>query len=476
MTDPRDDLDAWLKAQIQPLPPPPGTFELIRKRARRRKLTRAAVAAAGAAAVITIIAAVPTLIIPRLQLGPRPAQTGAQAGHTQAASPASGSATPSTATPQPPAARPPVPANFAATSVTFIGTLTGWVLGQAGVPGHCPIVAQDCTSIARTDDGGATWYGVRAPVTGAPDGPSGVSQIRFLNRDNGWAFGPELFATHDGGRTWTRISTGGLRVTALEARGDRAFAVWARCTGTGPAFAANCTGFAVYSAAAGRNQWAPIAGATAQASPGAAGASPAAGASAAASGPGGTGGSAALVLTGTRGYLLTPAGDLVSGPVSGQGTWHPLVTAPAGAGCAPGTAQPGGQPADEMIAATGSSGLVLACAGQATAGSQPKTIYVSADGGATWRQAGTAPAAGVATSVAGTPSGAIVLATSQGIEVSTDGGATWTAARGTRPAGGFSFVGMTTSSQGVAVPADPTQDAVWFTVDGGQAWRSSPIR
>jgi hypothetical protein len=42
MTDPRDDLDAWLEAQVQPLPPPPGTFELIRKRARRRKVTRAA--------------------------------------------------------------------------------------------------------------------------------------------------------------------------------------------------------------------------------------------------------------------------------------------------------------------------------------------------------------------------------------------------------------------------------------------------
>src|SRR5258708_5533833 len=117
---------------------------------------------------------------------------------------------------------PPVPANFAATSGTFLGTLTGWVLGQAGVPGHCPIVAQDCTSIARTDDGGATWYGVPAPVTGAPDGPAGVGQIRFLDRNDGWAFGPELFATHDGRPFLTKISTGGLRGTALEARGDRA--------------------------------------------------------------------------------------------------------------------------------------------------------------------------------------------------------------------------------------------------------------
>jgi hypothetical protein len=465
VTDPRDDLDAWLKAQVHPLPPPPGTFELIRKRARRRKLTRAVVTAAGAAAAIAIIAAVPTLLIPRLQLGPGPTQSGAAAGQTQDASPAHPSASPSTPAPAPAVAPPPVPANFAATSVTFIGTLTGWVLGQAGVPGHCPIVAQDCTSIARTDNGSATWYGVPAPVTGAPDGAAGVGQIRFLGRNDGWAFGPELFATHDGGHTWMKISTGGLRVTALEARGDRVFAVWARCTGTGSGFAAHCTSFAVYSAAAGGDQWTPVTGASAGIRSGAT----------AGTSPGGTAGSASLLLTGTRGYLLTPAGDLISGPVSGLGAWQPLVTAPAGAACTAGAAQPDGQPAGEMLAATGPSGLVLVCTGQASAGSQPKTVYTSADNGTTWQRAGTPPTAGTATSVAGTPS-AIILATSLGIEVSADGGATWAAARGTLPAGGFAFVGMTTPSQGVAVPADPSQHAVWFTMDGAQTWQASPIK
>ena len=60
-----------------------------------------------------------------------------------------------------------------------------------------------------------------------------------------------------------------------------------------------------------------------------------------------------------------------------------------------------------------------------------------------------------------------MLATTSGIEVSTDGGATWTAAQGTLPPGGFSYVGMTTPDQGVAVPADAAVHAVWFTVDGG---------
>src|SRR5205823_13587868 len=43
--------------------------------------------------------------------------------------------------------------------------------------------------------------------------------------------------SHNAGRTWTQIATGGLRVTALEARGQRVFAIWARCTGTGAGFA-----------------------------------------------------------------------------------------------------------------------------------------------------------------------------------------------------------------------------------------------
>jgi len=36
-------------------------------------------------------------------------------------------------------------------------------------------------------------------------------------------------------------------------------------------------------------------------------------------------------------------------------------------------------------------------------------------------------------------------------------------------------VGMTSPQQGVAVPADTAQHAVWFTFDGGQTWRASPI-
>ena len=42
--------------------------------------------------------------------------------------------------------------------------------------------------------------------------------------------------------------------------------------------------------------------------------------------------------------------------------------------------------------------------------------------------------------------------------------------------GGYSFVGMTTSDQGVAVPANVSLRAVWFTYDGGAHWLESPVR
>jgi BNR/Asp-box repeat protein len=465
MTDPRDDLDTWMNGQVQPLPPPPGTFELIRKRARRRKATRAVAAAAGAAAVIAVIATVPRLVITQLNVGPGPASSGAAAGNTSSARPSARhrpSATPSAvpSSSAPPPELPAAPGNFQATSVTFVGANTGFVLGQAGIPGQCgPPRKYICTSIAGTTDHGGTWHGVVAPVTGSPAGPTGVSQVRFYNTSDGWAFGPQLWATQDGGQHWTQIDTHGLRVTALEAAGQRVFAVWAKCSGTGPDFAADCTASSLYSASPGSNQWAAV---------------PGAGPSHSASG---TPSSSALVLNGNRGYLLTPDGTLLSGPTASAGGWQPAsgTAAPSPAPCEPGAAQAGGQPSGALLAATTTSGLVLVCTSPAAGAAQDKTVYTSSDNGQTWQKAGLAAAAGTATSVAGTATGTIVLATTAGLQVSTDGGVSWAAGRGPLPSGGFSYVGMTSATQGVAVPADVAQHAVWFTFDGGQSWHASPI-
>ena len=287
-----------------------------------------------------------------------------------------------------------------------------------------------------------------------------MSQIRFLTRSDGWAFGPQLWATHNGGQTWTQIPTGGLRVTALEARGQRVFAVWARCTGTGADFASRCTSFTVYSSPAGSDSLGT-------------------GARHASGDPGPAGGAASLLLTGTTAYLLSPAGSLFAGPLTGAGL-QPVQQATGARGRAARAAMRGGPPAARRPAVgrparrrPARRGLDLLCTGQSAGGQQGKTIYASSDGGQTWRRTGQAPAAGTAFFLSASPSGALVLATSLGIEVSTDGGASWSAASGAMPPGGFAYAGMTTGAQGVAVPAGPAQHGVWLTYDGGRTWQPS---
>jgi photosystem II stability/assembly factor-like uncharacterized protein len=476
VSEPRDELDSWLSVQVQPLLPPPGTFERVSRQARRRRTRRAVLAAAGAVAVVAVAAVViPEVAIPALETGRQANAAGVS--HSAAATPrhpsplASSPAPAPTPTAQPAGAPAPPPL-----SVTFVGVSTGWVMGQAMPAGQCDRpAAPACVALQRTDTGGAAWRTVNPPPTHGPAGATGVSQVRFLTTSDGWAFGPQLWATHDGGQTWTPIPTHGLRVTALETRGQRVFAVWARCTGTGPDFASHCTGFTVYSSPAGSDSWAP-ASATVTAGPGAAGSA------------------ASLLLTGTTAYLLAPAGNLLAGPLTGTGlqpvqqaaatprstaTPSSTATPPAGVAtppCPAGPALPDGQPSRALLAAGPSAGaLDVLCTGPSADGQQNKTVYASSDGGQTWRRAGQAPAGGTAFFLSGSPSGTLVLATSLGIEISTDGGASWSAAGGALPPGGFIYAGMTTDAQGVAVPADPTSHAVWFTYDGGSTWQRSPV-
>ncbi len=466
MADRRDDVDAWLSERIEPLPPPPGTFELIKRRARRRKYRRLVLTAASAAAVVAAAVTVPQVVnLPVLSPSPtssvaagqssaKPA-TPAGSGNGQSESSAAASIPPSKA-----AGLGPVPVNFRPTSVTFIGTRTGWTIGQAASPGHC--ATQYCTSVARTDDAGQAWSGGPAPLTGGPDGATGVSQIRFLNTDDGWAYGPGLFGTHDGGQTWTRVDTGGLRVTDLETVGGRVFALWASCTGSGPAYGSQCTSFTLYSAPAAGGGWAPVGAATTGLTDGTASEA------------------ATLVLTGGLGYLLGPDGTLYSGPVDGPAPWQRAGSLVSG--CTVGTARADGQPTGVLLGAVSARELVMACVSGSSGGNpgvstQQKLIFSSPNGGASWLQMAQAPEAGTAYGLAASPSGSVVLATGRGIDLLPAGDIAWQAATvtGGSPAEGFGYVGMTTDEQGVALPADLSFGTVWFTFDGGHTWVPSHL-
>jgi hypothetical protein len=478
VTEPRDQIDSWLDADVEPLAPPPGSFGRISKRARRRKITRALASAAGAVVLIAAAVALPRAAETLLHGGTGSTPSAAVAGPSpskRVASPAKtptvrGGGTPNsrTATPAPPdtSSLSPggsgisPPSNFQPTSVTFIGAQIGAVIGQAGHPGHC--FTQYCTSLAGTSDYGTSWYGVSAPLTGSPSGGTGVSQLRFLNLQDGWAFGPALYVTHTGGAHWKQERTSGLRVTSLETADGRAFALFASCTGNTAAYAANCGSFSLYSSPDSGSRWLPVPGPTSNLKlPGAVT---------------GQAATASLLLAGSTGYLLAPSGQIYSGPLTGA-AWTLAGQAPA----APGAPGPGGQPAGGLLAA-GSLHLYELKATTTTAGdSQDKTFYSSADGGRSWQQAGTPPAAGIATSLAAAQGNLVVLATTEGIEVSTDGGASWKVMQTGPPnarAGqrGFSYVGMTGPQQGVAVPADPMLHEVFITTDGGRSWQARPIQ
>jgi hypothetical protein len=479
VTEPRDEIDSWLGHEVEPLAPPPGTFERIHGRARRRKLNQALITAAGAVVVIAAAALTPTLASGLLHGGSSPQRTAALGSATPAshaarpAASATASLPPIAASPAPSAtggtglsdttSGTSAPASFRPTSITMVGAFVGAVIGQAGTPGQC--ASKYCTSLAGTSSYGASWYGVSAPPSGAPDGATGVGQLRFLNLNDGWAFGPQLYVTTDGGRSWSSpVPTHGLRVTDLEAAGNNVLVLLARCRGGGSAYASDCSSFELYTSVAGSTTWQPV---SLKFPPSVSAASRSGVIDA------GQASSATLVIAHSpasdTGYLLSPSGAIFSGPVSG-GTWTYVRQAP----CGPGAAASDGQPLGAQMSA-GAGQLLLDCTTGSTV-PQAKQLYASADGGATWKTVGQPPADGLATALAGTSQGQMALGTTAGIDYSADG-KTWQPATisGGSPAGGFSYVGMTTATDGVALPAEASLGEVFVTANGGQTWTAARI-
>lgn len=474
MSSPRDEIDDWLGGEVEPLSPPSDALDRIRRRARRRKVNQAMVAAAGCAVVLAAAVSVPQLVGGSQSGRPNPSSAGAPASASvqpsvshaasSSAGPAATNSTPirqqqQHSTLSATTSGAPAPAHFRPTSVTFVGTgsgsVVGAVIGQAGPP----CATKYCTSLAGTSDYGTSWYGVSAPYALGPKGSTGVSQLRFANLRDGWAFGPALYETSGGGWPWHRESTGGQRVIDIEAAADGpALGLFANCAGTGPAYAADCTSFSLNTSAAGTTTWTPVtvpAGTLAKT---------------------GTASSADLVVTGPTGYLLTPTGAVLTGSVSG-GTWRLAGQAP----CTPGTAQTSGLPSQALLV-TSPQELMLACTTGSTGGPSSSgplvltTVYTTANG-SSWQVAGSVKHPTAATSVASGTAGQLVLATTAGIYKSSNSGKTWRQANlgGAGPAGGFSYVGMTNARDGVAVPTDAALGEIYVTTDGGLHWQPRPI-
>jgi hypothetical protein len=142
------------------------------------------------------------------------------------------------------------PGGFSVLSMSFISDLKGYALGTV----KC--ASGRCVSVLRTGDGGATWAQLNAPTQQAgsvnvcPGRQPCVSEIRFATPLIGYAFGPSLFMTTDGGTHWRQLR--GLSVTSLEAAGG--------ATGTAIRVASpgqGCSGepYKVQSATVGTSTW-----------------------------------------------------------------------------------------------------------------------------------------------------------------------------------------------------------------------------
>jgi hypothetical protein len=330
-----------------------------------------------------------------------------------------------------------VPTGFEPNSVTFVSLELGWVLGSA------PCGSGTCLAVLRTIDAGRTWSAVQAPPTlfspaSSPD--QGVSQVRFADPRDGWAFGPQLWSTHDGGAHWSESSL--TNVWSLEASAGHAHAV---------ALGKTAGSFAIESSVTTSDTWVKTGSLQLGAGP-----VP----------------EPDLVLQGTTGWAIENDRTVVGGArlVSGRWVaWH--------APCATngGTA---------VVSASTVSSLVAVCeqgiwGPSGYMGPPAVRAYFSGNGGATFYGGGIVPGqASASGNVVASPAPGVAVtdmltSTRRDLVETFNSGATWRVVASVSGLAAFTYLGFTSSSQGVAIESSRTASALLMTFDGGRVW--SPV-
>jgi hypothetical protein len=275
-----------------------------------------------------------------------------------------------------------------------------------------------------------------------------VSEVRFANPLDGWMFGPALYDTHDGGKTWQSVSTGGA-VISLETAGGVVDALVSPCTP-----GAACTGRL-------RLEQAPVSGGTFQ-----------------------------TVVTGPVGSLGTAAHpDLSLQPPAGfallgEGTGGATVYATDDLGSAA-SWKPFPNPcasshyALSSFVAPDTSTLYSLCSGNPAMGSTSKVAVATSGGKSTG--VGSAPLPGDGGTFAATPNAVLVIATASGasfLYCSDDGGHSWSTVESYGDGGaGWNDLGFTTATQGLVIHGRPGETDVvgginlLMTHDAGSTWR-----
>jgi photosystem II stability/assembly factor-like uncharacterized protein len=309
-----------------------------------------------------------------------------------------------------------VPASFAPGSASFISPAWGVALGQA----RCAIGRVCRGRLAVTADSGAQWRWMNTPNTSIkePNAPPRASQVVFASRRTGWLYnqnGRQLWATHDGGAHWRRLSLPG-GITTLAASGGTAYAL---------------AGGNLFRSPAGTNAWKRAATVT--------------GSSLAVFGK------SAWVGTGSYLWVTTDRGT----------RWHKYRFHCAG----PSYFELAG------IAAASPSRVFFLCAGNGAAGSIGKELMRSVNGGRTERLAGHPPLGGDVPMLVAVPPHrpkTIMLAASYALYRTADGGRTWKAITSYNPTGVWTYLAYLSTKVGWA--ANGTQ--LLRTSNQGRTWHA----
>ncbi len=346
---------------------------------------------------------------------------------------------------------PSVPAGPSRTFVSEVAFATrrlGWAAGlhcgDPGANGRCAILG------SSTADGGKTWSAA-VPV-GQPEYSEDSSpriHIRFSGL-HGWVFGPGIYGTHDGGRTW-RLQD--QRPTlSLESAGSSVWAV------TGCIRSQPCAPHLIESSA-GSDRWndAPT--------------QPPASAS----------NDAVLERAGATTTFLAA----MNGSKTFSESTQLLVTRNSGADWTELAA-----PCQDLRQLRSLDGTLVwaLCASQPGAGSQPKAVYVSLDGGRAWelRAQTSYPDAVGSLSIGGYAMTFVVTSASTGligsqrggVSLSNDQGRNWSAPAADVVGGdaglGVRQLWFVDPSHGWALGGyGSSGPALWATSDGGHHWAPS---
>jgi hypothetical protein len=304
--------------------------------------------------------------------------------------------------------------------------------------------------LLKTLNAGRTWASVNAPPTSFSEGDSenmsSVDEIRFADPDDGWAYGPGLWDTHDGGVHWHRdylpsqaspgfindieASRGIVHATLFDNNFD------AR----------------IETSPVATDAWheTPIS------IPGGAGPQP----------------SAAITLSGTEGWMVQVNRTVIGGARFGRTgwlTWQPPCLSGGGG---------------LLLSAPTATNVTAVCSdGQWTNFPARVVVAFSLNSGTTFSPAALQPGLVEAGGAASPAPGAVVIATvgangNVAFVATYNAGATWEKVFASINEDYTAFIGFTSASQGVAIVDDDggTTASLLMTFNAGRSWAPVPFR